>query len=67
MLPPKPAFRPWTRPKTWWWNDQVDNAVQEKCAWFTIYNALQKVDKTAEAKEAETACNDAEYVAKYAV
>ena len=34
------------RPETWWWNEQVGVAVQEKHAWF-----LKKGGKAADARE----------------
>ena len=55
------------RTETWWWNEQVNDAVQEKRACFKVYNALKKEGKTAEAKEAKTAYMDAKRVAKHAV
>ena len=55
------------RPETWWWNDEVDKAIQDKRARFKAYNALKKKGKTAEAKEAKTAYIDAKRVAKRAV
>ena len=30
------------RPHPWWGNEQVDEAIQEKCAQFKAYNALKK-------------------------
>ncbi|CAH1263777.1 Hypp2763 [Branchiostoma lanceolatum] len=43
------------KPETWWWDDQVDEAVSEKRARFKVYNSLKKQGKTAEAKVAKTA------------
>ena len=51
-------------PATWWWNEQVDDTVHEKRARFKVDNALTKA---IEAKEAQTAYNDATHMAKYAV
>ena len=57
------------RPETWRWNEQVDKAVEEKNAvtWFKVHNALKKGGKMAEAMKANTACSDANCVAKHAV
>ena len=43
------------RAETWWWNENVDKAIQEKRAWFKTYNALIKEGKNEEAKKAKAA------------
>ena len=45
----------------------MDEAIQEKRAWFKAGKALKKGGKTAEAKEADTGFNDTKHVAKHAV
>ena len=55
------------RPETWWWSEQMDEAVQGKRAWFNAYKARKKGDKTAEAKQAEAAYIDAKRMAKHAI
>ncbi len=55
------------RPKTWWWNDKVDDAVREKRARFRAYNALKEAGKEIEAKAAMMAYADAKRVAKHVV
>ena len=55
------------RPETWWWNEQVDETIQEKCAQFKAYKALKKGSKMAEAKEAEATYKNAKSMAKHAV
>ena len=47
------------KPETWWWNEEVDKAIQEKHARFKVYSALKKGGMTAEAKGAKTAYTDA--------
>ena len=54
------------RLETWWWNERVDEAIQEKCAWFKAYKNL-KEGKMAEAKEAVTAYKNAKHVATHVV
>ena len=44
----------WT-PETWWQNEQVGEAVQEKRACYNVYNALKKRGKMAEAMAVKTA------------
>ena len=60
-----PATHHW-RSETWWWNEQVGEAIQEKRAWFKVYNALKKGGISADAKEIKTAYIDVKHVAKYA-
>jgi len=55
------------RAETWWWNDSVEDAVKEKRIRYIAYNALKKVGKVVEAKEAKTAYNEAKRVAKCVV
>ena len=55
------------RPETWWWNEQVDEAIQKKHVRFKVYKALRKGGKMAEAKEAKTAYIDTKHVAKHTV
>jgi len=50
--------------ETWWWNECVEDAVQEKCACFKAYNNLRKQGLTTEANAAKTVYNDAKRVAK---
>ena len=33
--------------KSWWWNKQVNEAVQEEHACLKVYHALKRVGKTA--------------------
>jgi hypothetical protein len=47
------------RHETWWWNDKVDAAINQKCARFKIYKALDKEGKSSEAEEAKSANNEA--------
>ena len=61
-----PFHHQW-RPETWWWNDKVEDAVKEKRIRYKAYNALKKVSKVVEAKEAKTAYNEAKRVAKRVV
>ena len=51
------------RPETWWWNDRVEDVVKEKRIRYKAYNALKKVGKVVEAREAGTAYNEARRVA----
>ena len=37
------------KPETWWWNEEVHKAIQEKCVPFKVYSALKKRGITAEA------------------
>ena len=55
------------KPKSWWWNEEVYKAIQEKHARFKVYSALKKGSMTAEAKKAKTANNDAKRMAKHAI
>ena len=55
------------RPTTWLWNEQVEDAAQEKHAWFKAYYAVKEGGKMAEAKEGNTAYIDAKYMAKHAI
>ena len=55
------------KPETWWWNEQVDKAVQEKLARFKFYTTLKRGGKMAEAKEAKTACNSGKSITKHAI
>ena len=50
-------------PETWWWNEHMDEATQDKITWLKTYRVL-KGGKTSEAKEAETTYNDAKHVPK---
>ena len=54
-------------PETCWWNEQVDDAIQEKHAPFKFYNALQKARKMDATKVTKTSYNDAMYMVKHAV
>ena len=54
-------------PETWRWNEQANEAMQGKCAWFKAYKALQKRGKMAEANEAEIAYNDAKHMTKHTI
>ena len=38
------------RPESWWWNEQVDEAIQRKPTRFKAYNALKKGNKMAGAE-----------------
>ena len=49
------------------WNEQVDEVIWEKRAWFKAYCALGKGGMAAEAKGAKTAYIDTKHVAKHAV
>ena len=53
------------KPETWWWDDHIEEVVQEKRTRFKIYNNLKKQGKAAEAAKAEY--NEAKRVAKRAV
>ena len=53
--------------ETWCWNEQVDEATQEKHIRFKVYNVLKKGGMTAEAKVTQTAYIDTKRMAKYAV
>ena len=55
------------RPTAWWWNEQVEDAAQEKHAQFKAHNALKEAGDLAEAKEENTAYIDAKYMAKHAI
>ena len=67
MLPPKFVVSPHqSKPKTWWWNEEVDNAIQENRSRFRVHSAPKKGGMAAEAK-GKTAYFDAKRVAKHAV
>ena len=53
------------KPETWWWDDHIEEVVQEKRTRFKVYNNLKKQGKAAEAAKAEY--NEAKRVAKRAV
>ena len=36
-------------PEIWWWNERVEDAINEKRARFRAYNVLKKQGKIAEA------------------
>ena len=55
------------RPETWWWNERVEEAVNEKRARYKIYNTLKKQGKTAETNAAKATYNAAKRVAKHVV
>ena len=40
------------RPEAWWWNEHVDEPIQENHAWIKAYKALKKGGKMAKAEEA---------------
>ena len=54
------------KPGTWWQIEQVDDAVQDRWAWFKIFNSQKKWSKVAETQEAEIAYNDAKHMLKHA-
>ena len=37
------------KPETWWWDDHIEEVVQEKHTRFKVYNNLKKQGKAAEA------------------
>ena len=45
------------KPGTWWWNEEVDKAIQEKHAQFKSYRALKKGGMTAEAQRLSFCCS----------
>ena len=53
--------------ETWWWNEQVDEAIPEKRARFKANSALEKGGMAVEAKGAKTAYIDAKCKAKHAI
>lgn len=55
------------RPVTWWWDEQVDEAVKEKRRRFKAYNILRREGKTDEAEVAKAAYNEAKRLAKHTV
>ena len=55
------------RPKTWRWNDQMDEAIQISVHGLKPARPLKKGGKMAEVKEADTTYNDAKCVAKHAI
>lgn len=57
------------KPETWWWNNQVDEAVQEKRARFKTYNILKKQgnSNSVEFLEAKSAYVEAKRLAKHTV
>ena len=55
------------RAETWWWNERVEDAVNEKRARFKAYNTLKKQGKTAESTAAWEAYTAAKRVAKHVV
>ena len=55
------------RPETWWWNERVEDAINEKRVRFRAYNVLRKQGKIAEANAAKSEYNDAKRVAKRVV
>ena len=56
----------WKR-ETWWWNGDVEDAVQRKRLSFKKYKTLLGQGKTAEAKEAKSEYDSAKRVAKHVV
>jgi len=56
----------WKR-ETWWWNDNVEDAISLKRARFKVYKSLNKANKTEEAKKAKLAYNEAKRLAKHTV
>ena len=53
--------------ETWWWNEEVNKAIQKKRARFKAYSALKKGGMTAEAKRTKPVYIDAKRMAKRAV
>ena len=41
--------------ETWWWNEEVGKAIQEKGARFNGYSVLKKGGMTEDAEEVKTA------------
>ena len=66
LLPKSVVYHQW-KSKTWWSNEQVDEAIQVKHAWFKASNAPKKGGMMVEAKGANTIYINAKHVAKHAV
>ena len=45
----------------------MDEAIQEKRAWFKAYKTLKKGGRMAEAKEVETTYNNAKHMVNHAI
>ena len=55
------------RAETWWWNEQVDAAIQEKRNCYKVYKSLSERDNMVEAKKAKMNYINAKRRSKHAV
>ena len=55
------------RPETWWWDDRVEDAINEKRSRYRTYKKLRKQGHTSETIAAKEAYNLAKRVSKHVV
>ena len=55
------------RPETWWWDDRVEDAINEKRSRYRAYKILRKQGHTPETVAAKEAYNLAKLVSKHVV